>query len=87
MKPGMHRGKRGCDVTDGYSRPELLTTSVLNDESAGAREPRTVASGSGQSTLRGTTTITTHAGDGLAVHAAAVAAVLPGVHVAAFAAA
>jgi len=78
----------GATLLTGYSRPELLTTSVLND-GVGRREGanelwRAVLA---NRPYEGTTTITTHAGDGLAVHAAAVAAVLPGVHVAAFAAA
>jgi len=76
----------GATLLTGYSRPELLTTSVL-DDGVGRREGadelwRAVLA---NRPYEGTTTITTHAGDGVAVHAAAVAAVLPGVHVAAFA--
>ena len=58
----------GATLLTGYSRPELLTTSVLNDgvgQREGANELwRAVLA---NRPYEGTTTITTHAGDGLAV--------------------
>jgi CheY-like chemotaxis protein len=78
---------RGTAMLTGYSRLQLLTSSVFqavfgSGEMSGARwrdfilnEPHT-----------GTTTIKNHAGADVTVHAAAVAEILPGVHVAAFSA-
>ena len=71
----------GVTMLTGYSRLQLLTTSLFQaafgckDDFLGDRHDA------------GTTTITTRAGEDVMVHAAAVAEILPGFHVAAFAAA
>ncbi|MEO8255741.1 MAG: PAS domain-containing protein [Acidobacteriota bacterium] len=71
----------GVTNLTGYSRLQLLTTSLFQtafgckDDFLGDRHDA------------GTTTITTRQGEDLTVHAAAVAEILPGFHVAAFAAA
>lgn len=69
----------GAAALTGYSRMQLLTTAVLHaafgDDSAFLADR----------TDTGTTTITTRAGEDVRVHAAAVAEILPGVRVAAFA--
>jgi CheY-like chemotaxis protein len=77
----------GATRLTGYSRGQWLTTSVFDAGFAGGhmsdeRWRRFLAARH----YAGTTTITTRAGEDLAVHAAAVAEILPGVHVAAFAA-
>jgi CheY-like chemotaxis protein len=78
----------GAMVLMGYSRPRLLTTSVLHEGRAGTHGAdelwQTVLA---NRPYAGTTTITNHAGERLMVHAAAIAEILPGLHVAAFAAA
>jgi PAS domain S-box-containing protein len=79
---------QGASALTGYSRPQLLNTTVFQSGFAGGQV-------SGEHWQRfltnrqfaGTTTITNRTGDNVTVHAAAVAEVLPGVHVAAFAAA
>jgi CheY-like chemotaxis protein len=71
----------GVTTLTGYSRLQLLTTSLFQaafgckDDFVGDRHDG------------GITTITTRAGEDVMVHAAAVAEILPGIHVAAFAAA
>ena len=71
----------GVTLLTGYSRLQLLTTSLFHaafgckDDFLGDRHDA------------GTTTITTRTGEDVMVHAAAVAEILPGFHVAAFAAA
>lgn len=76
----------GATSLMGYSRSRLLTSSVLNDERAGEHGAdelwRTVLA---NRPYAGTTTITNGAGEALVVHAAAIAEILPGLHVAAFA--
>ncbi len=75
----------GATLLTGYSRTQLLT-SVLRDGFAGGHTLdelwRTVLA---NRTYAGTTRITNRAGEGLTVHTAAVAEILPGIHVAAFA--
>jgi PAS domain S-box-containing protein len=76
----------GATVLTGYSRRQLLTASVLDEGFAGGH----VSDELWRNFLAnrhyvGTTTITNRAGEGVAVHAAAVAEILPGFHVAAFA--
>jgi PAS domain S-box-containing protein len=78
----------GATTLTGYSRGHLLTTSVFEAECAGglmsdARWRGFLASRQ----YAGTTTITNRAGEHVTVYAAAVAEIMPGVHVAAFAAA
>jgi CheY-like chemotaxis protein len=71
----------GVTMLTGYSHLQLLTTSLFQaafgckDDFLGVRHDA------------GPTLITTRAGEGVMVHAAAVAEILPGFHVAAFAAA
>lgn len=76
----------GATALTGYSRAELLHTSVFQPGFAGGR----VSDARWQLFLinrhfTGTTTITTRAGKDITVHAAAVAEILPGVHLAALA--
>jgi PAS domain S-box-containing protein len=77
----------GATRLTGYSRVQLLTTSVFNAAFAGGSLSeahwRDLVAAPDDA---GTTTITTRAGEDLPVHAAVVAEILPGVHVAAFAA-
>lgn len=78
----------GAIALTGYSRQRLLTASVFHAGFAGGH----VSDAAWRRFLAnrhyaGTTTITTRAGADVTVHAAAVAAILPGLHVAAFAAA
>jgi PAS domain S-box-containing protein len=78
----------GATTLTGYSRVQLLTTAVF--EAAFARGDVSDERWQGVLLNRhyaGTTTITTQAGEDVTVHAAAVAAIMPGFHVAAFAAA
>ena len=78
----------GATTLTGYSRVQLLTTAVF--EAAFARGDVSDERWQGFLLNRhyaGTTTITTQAGEDVTVHAAAVAAIMPGFHVAAFAAA
>ena len=78
----------GTTRLTGYSRPQLLTTSVLQEGLAGAQ-----VSMEGwydflaHRQYAGTITITNREGQDVTVHAAAVAEVMPNFHVAAFAAA
>jgi PAS domain S-box-containing protein len=77
---------QGATRLTGYSHRQLLTTSVFDAGFAGGQL-------SGQHWRRflahrhyaGTTTITNRSGEDLAVHAAAVAEIMPGVHVVALA--
>jgi PAS domain S-box-containing protein len=76
---------RGATTLTGYSRLQLLTASVFQAGFAGGN----VSTQRWQDFLAsrayaGTTTITNRAGADVAVHAAAVAEILPGLHVAAF---
>jgi PAS domain S-box-containing protein len=76
----------GATALTGYTRGQLLATSVFQPEFAGGRMSDTrwqifLANRH----YSGTTTITNHAGESVTVHAAAVAAILPGFHLAAFA--
>jgi PAS domain S-box-containing protein len=78
----------GTTRLTGYSRPQLLTTSVLQEGLAGAQ----VTMEGWHDFLAhrqyaGTITITNRGGQDVTVHAAAVAEVMPNFHVAAFAAA
>jgi PAS domain S-box-containing protein len=78
----------GATTLTGYSRRQLLHTSVFKPGFAGGR----VSDERWQVFLMnrhfaGATTITNRDGDDVTVHAAAVAEVMPGLHVAAFAAA
>jgi PAS domain S-box-containing protein len=75
---------QGATALTGYSRRQLLNTSVFQSGFAGGQ----VSDERWQHFLAnrhydGTTTITNRAGEDVMVHAAAVAAILPGVHVAA----
>jgi twitching motility two-component system response regulator PilH len=78
---------QGATVLTGYSRRQLLTTSVFDSVFAAGHGPdaawRTLLIDRPDAR---TTTITNRAGKHLPVHAAAVAEVMPGFHVAAFAA-
>jgi PAS domain S-box-containing protein len=77
----------GATRLTGFSRLQWLTTSVFDSGFAGGH--LSDARWRGFLTTRhyaGTTTITTRAGEDLPVHTAAVAEILPGVHLAAFAA-
>ena len=71
----------GATMLTGYSRLQLLTTSVF--QAAFGCEDDFLADRHDA----GTTTITTRAGEDVMVHAATVAEIMPGFHVAAFAAA
>jgi PAS domain S-box-containing protein len=78
----------GATMLTGYSRRQLLNTSVFQSGFAGGQ----VSDERWRSFLAnrhyaGTTTITNRAGEDVTVHAAAVAEILPGVHVAALVAA
>jgi PAS domain S-box-containing protein len=78
----------GATLLTGYSRLQLLTSSVWQAAFASghiSEERWQVFLANRQ--YAGTTTITTRAGADVTVHAAAVAEVLPGLHIAAFAAA
>ncbi len=78
----------GTTRLTGYSRPQLLTTSVLQDGFAGAHIPvERWREFLAHRQYAGTITITNGDGEDVTVHAAAVAEVMPGVHVAALAAA
>jgi PAS domain S-box-containing protein len=79
---------QGATALTGFSRLQLLTKSLF--EIGFVRELVSGAQRRGfpaDRPFRGTATIVTQAGDNVAVHAAAVAEILPGFHVAAFAAA
>ena len=78
----------GTTRLTGYSRPQLLTTSVLQEGFAGAHvSVERWRDFLAHRQYAGTITITNGAGEDVTVHAAAVAEIMPGVHVAAFAAA
>jgi PAS domain S-box-containing protein len=78
----------GATVLTGYSRPQLLTTSMMHDGfAAGHVSDELWRSVLANRPYAGTTTITTREGEDVPVHAAAVAEILPGLHVAAFVAA
>ncbi|MQA28472.1 MAG: PAS domain S-box protein [Luteitalea sp.] len=78
----------GATKLTGYSRLQLLTTSVFQAGFAGGHVSDEGWRGFlSNRQYAGTTTITNRAGDDMTVHAAAVAEILPGFHVAAFAAA
>jgi PAS domain S-box-containing protein len=79
---------QGATALTGYTRAQLLHASVFTPGFAGGR----VSEDRWRVFLMdrhfaGTTTITNRTGDDITVHAAAVAEVMPGLHVAAFAAA
>jgi PAS domain S-box-containing protein len=76
----------GATMLTGYSRLQLLTTSVFQAGFAGGRvsDERWRAFLTNRQ-YAGTTTITNRAGEDVAVHAAAVADIMRGFHVAAFA--
>jgi PAS domain S-box-containing protein len=79
---------RGATMLTGYSRPQLLTTSVFQAGFAGGHVSDERWRGFlANRQYAGTTTITNRAGEDVTVHAAAVAEIMPGFHVAAFAAA
>ena len=79
---------QGVTTLTGYSRLQLLTRSVFEIGFVGAHvsDPPWRGLLADQQSA-GMTTITTPGGEDLAVHAASVASILPGFHVAAFAAA
>ena len=78
----------GTTRLTGYSRPQLLTTSVLQEGFAGAHvSVERWRDFLAHRQYAGTITITNGAGEAVTVHAAAVAEIMPGFHVAALAAA
>jgi PAS domain S-box-containing protein len=78
---------QGAAQLTGYSRVQLLTTSVFDSGLAsGHLSDKRWRDFLGARHYAGTATITTRAGEDLQVHAAAMAEILPGVHLAAFAA-
>ncbi len=78
----------GLTTLTGYSRRQLLTRSVFEIGFVHGDESDAGWQGFlGNQQSPGMTNITTRAGEDVAVHAATVAEILPGVHVAAFAAA
>jgi PAS domain S-box-containing protein len=79
---------RGATMLTGYSRPQLLTTSVFQAGFAGGHVSDERWRGFlANRQYAGTTTITNRAGEDVTIYAAAVAEIMPGFHVAAFAAA
>jgi PAS domain S-box-containing protein len=79
---------QGATMLTGYSRPQLLTSSVFNASFAGGHvSDERWREFLADRQYTGTTTITNRAGEDVAIHAAAVAEIMPGFHVAAFAAA
>ena len=79
---------QGATLLTGYSRPQLLTTSVLQEGVAGAHlSDERWRDFLAHRQYSGTITITNRSGEDVTVHAAAVAEIMPGFHVAAFAAA
>jgi PAS domain S-box-containing protein len=77
---------QGATMLTGYSRPQLLTSSVFEKGFAGGRVSGERWRGFlAEGHYEGTTTITNRAGEDMTVHAAAVAEILPGFHVAALA--
>ena len=78
---------QGAAMLTGYSRLQLLTTSVLQAVfAAGDLSETRWRSFVLNERHTGTTTMTNHAGEDVPVYAATVAEILPGFHVAAFAA-
>ena len=79
---------QGATTLTGYSRPQLLTGTVFDAGFAGGHLSDERWQGFlANRQYTGTTTITNRAGADVTVHAAAVAEIMPGFHVAAFAAA
>jgi PAS domain S-box-containing protein len=77
---------QGATMLTGYSRVQLLTGSVFEADFAGGHASDERWWGFlGNRQYAGTTTITNRAGENVTVHAAAVAEIMPGIHVAAFA--
>ena len=77
---------QGATMLTGYSRLQLLTTSVFQEGFAGGHMSDERWRGFlANRQYAGTTTITNRAGEDVTVHAAAVAEIMPGFHVAAFA--
>jgi PAS domain S-box-containing protein len=78
----------GATSLTGYSHLQLLTSSVFNSSFAGGQISDERWRGFlANRQFAGTTTITNRAGENVTVHAAAVAEIMPGFHVAAFVAA
>jgi len=79
---------QGATMLTGYSRPQLLTTSVFQAAFDGGHvsDERWLGFLANRQ-YAGTTTIINRAGEDVTVHAAALAEIMPGLHVAAFAAA
>ena len=76
---------QGATMLTGYSRVQLLTTSVFQEGFAGGHVSDELWRGFlANRQYAGTTTITNRAGEDMTVHAAAVE-IMPGFHVAAFA--
>ena len=79
---------QGATMLTGYSRPQLLSSSVFGKGFAGGQVSGERWRGFlAHGHYEGTTTITNRAGENVTVHAAAVAEIMPGFHVAAVAAA
>jgi len=79
---------QGATMLTGYSRPQLLTTSVFQAGFAGGHVSDERWRGFlANRQYAGTTTITNRAGEDVTIYAAAEAEIMPGFHVAAFAAA
>jgi PAS domain S-box-containing protein len=79
---------QGATSLTGYSRLQLLNGSMFHANFAGGQVSDQRWRGFlANQEYTGTTTITNRAGEDVTVHAAAVAEIMPGVHVAAFAAA
>jgi PAS domain S-box-containing protein len=79
---------QGATSLTGYSHLQLLSGSVFHASFAGGQVSDERWRGFlANRQYTGTTTITNRAGEDVTVHAAAVAEIMPGVHVAAFAAA
>jgi PAS domain S-box-containing protein len=79
---------QGATALTGYSRPQLLSSSIFEQGFAGGKVSGKHWRGFlAHGHYEGTTTITNRAGEDVTVHAAAVAEIMPGVHVAAVAAA
>ena len=78
----------GATRLTGYTRRQLLAATVFDASFAGGQVSGARWQGFlARQQYTGTTTLTTRAGADLAVHAAAMAEILPGVHVAVLAAA
>jgi PAS domain S-box-containing protein len=77
---------QGATTLTGYSRPQLLKGSVFAKGFAGGRVSDDRWRGFlAHGHYEGTTTITNRAGEDVTVHAAAIAEIMPGLHVAAVA--